>query len=367
MTEKTSAGWDITQSIALELDTLISFFGKHTMMQEPVQDYAGLLDAILPEWKAELPELTGKSTQGRSFLETLAIVTGQLHTTDYSAATLEMRGMDLDGFRQGVRRVIHESGLTVDLSGDDPAVLLSSYSRAVYEAYGLHPLRDPHQRTSAEMQVIGKILKGGENHDRFWHWLDRLYYEAYLPWRKTRQQVLDELEQQAVLGLGKESGDDVPTLFWLPDMNPLLRIPELKNGVENGSLKASFWVEPFALADSWLLQPREIFVTIAQPGAIYQNFYRFSNKVAQRMQALADPTRLIILRMIRNIGMNNTDMAEFLKVARPTVSIHARILREAGLIRSFAEGRSTKHEVIAEELDKLFEDLRMLLDLPDKP
>ncbi len=366
MTKPDTSGWRITQSIILELDTLISFFGKHTMMQEPVQDYAGLMDAILPEWMAELTELTGKTTQGRSFLETLAVVTGQLHTTDYSAATLEMRSMDVNDFRQRVRQMIQAEGLKVDLSVEDPAVMLADTSRAIFEQQELHPLRDPLQRTSAEMQVIVKVLKGGENHDRFWHWLDRLYYEAYLPWRKTRQPVLDELVQQAVLGLGKESGDGVPTLFWLPDMNPLLRIPELKSAVESGRLRASFWVEPFALADSWLLQPREILVTIAQPGAIYQNFHRFSNMVAQRMQALADPTRLIILRLIRNIGMNNTDMAEFLKVARPTVSIHARILREAGLIQSFAEGRSTKHEVIPEELDKLFEDLRMLLDLPDK-
>ncbi len=366
MTEKNTAGWVITQSIILELDTLFSFFARQSMMRDTAQDYAGLMDAIPAGWLDELIELTGKSAQSRSFLETLASVAGQLHTLDYAAATLAMRSLDLDGFNRRLLQNIRESRLAVDTSAGDPAALLAEFNRAVFAAQGLRLLRDPQQRTAAEMQVIAKILKGGENHDRFWHWLDRLYYEAYLPWRKSRQSVIDELIQQAQAGLGRAVGEGVPPLFWLPEMNPLQRIPEMRKGVEDGSLKAVFWVEPFALADSWLLRSDEVWVTIARPGVIYQNFYQFSTGVAQRMQALADPTRLIMLRLIRNIGMNNTDMAEFMKVARPTVSVHARILREAGLIRSYAEGRSTKHELIPQELDKLFADLRTMLDLPDE-
>ncbi|KPL71180.1 hypothetical protein ADM99_11675 [Leptolinea tardivitalis] len=84
------------------------------------------------------------------------------------------------------------------------------------------------------------------------------------------------------------------------------------------------------------------------------------------MQALADPTRLIILRLIRAMSMTNTDMAAYLGLARPTVSIHARILREAGLIRSWEEGRVTRHEIDPAAVHKLFRDLEKFLDLPSE-
>ncbi len=368
MTNLPNTGWTITQSICLELDQLINLFSNRSIMRETVQDYAGLLEAVRPEWVDELVDLTGKSSQGWNFMEALAVLSGQIHTLDYGAATLAMRSMDMDGFRARLLELIHANDLPVDTSNPDLAEMLAGFRQAVFETQNLHPLQDPLQRTRAEVQVLEAILRGGKSHDHFWHWLDRLYYEAYLPWRKTRQPVIDELMQQAQLGLGAESADGtVPALFWLSEMNPLLRIPELKQGVEDGRLRVHFWVEPFALADSFLLLPGEILVTIALPGALYQNFYQFSTRVAARMQALADPTRLVILRLIRNIGMNNTDMAEFLHISRPTVSIHARILRDAGLIRSHAEGRITRHEIIPGELNKLFDDLRVLLDLPDEP
>lgn len=368
MTNSPTTGWTITQSICLELDQVINQFSNYSVMGETAQDYAGLLEAIRPEWVDELVELTGKSSQGRNFLETLAVLSNQIHTLDYASATMTMRSMDLDGFRARLLELIRANDLPMDTTNPDLAVLLARFRQAVFETQNMHLLQDPLIRTRAEAQVLETILRGGKSHDRFWHWLDRLYYEAYLPWRKTRQPVIDELTQQALLGLGVESSQgSVPALFWLSEMNPLLRIPELKAGVEGSHLRVHFWVEPFALADSFLLLPGEILVTIAQPGELYQNFYQFSTRVAARMQALADPTRLVILRLIRNIGMNNTDMAEFLHISRPTVSIHARVLRDAGLIRSHAEGRITRHEIIPGELNKLFADLRVLLDLPDEP
>jgi DNA-binding transcriptional ArsR family regulator len=123
-------------------------------------------------------------------------------------------------------------------------------------------------------------------------------------------------------------------------------------------------VEPFGLADTWLVLPGEVFVSFAEPGEIFENFYSSTQILAKKIQALADPTRLIILRLIRNMGMTNTDMAEFLQISRPTVSIHAKILREAGLIRTEQDGRIMRHEIIPEHVHQLLKDLNRLLDLP---
>jgi DNA-binding transcriptional ArsR family regulator len=63
--------------------------------------------------------------------------------------------------------------------------------------------------------------------------------------------------------------------------------------------------------------------------------------------------------------MINTEIAESLGLARPTVSVHAKILREAGLIRSEQDGRQVRHEIAPAEVRRLFRDLEEFLDLPD--
>jgi DNA-binding transcriptional ArsR family regulator len=107
-----------------------------------------------------------------------------------------------------------------------------------------------------------------------------------------------------------------------------------------------------------------VVVSFAPPGAIYDEFAEYARRLSGGLQALSDPTRLIILRLIRNMGMNNTDMAEYLDLARPTVSIHARILREAGLVHTYADGRAARHEIDTQAIRKLFADLERFLDLP---
>jgi DNA-binding transcriptional ArsR family regulator len=117
--------------------------------------------------------------------------------------------------------------------------------------------------------------------------------------------------------------------------------------------------------DSWLLEDEFILISFAEAGSIYEGFIRFSEDVAKRSSALGDPTRLLILRLIRNFGMDNTSIAAYLGLSRPTVSVHAKILREAGLISSEKHGREIKHQIDIEEVHRLFSDLKDFLDLPE--
>ncbi len=56
-------------------------------------------------------------------------------------------------------------------------------------------------------------------------------------------------------------------------------------------------------------------------------------------QALADPIRRDILRMVRDRGMTAGAIAGAFSVSRPAVSRHLRVLREAGLVRDELHGR----------------------------
>jgi DNA-binding transcriptional ArsR family regulator len=67
-------------------------------------------------------------------------------------------------------------------------------------------------------------------------------------------------------------------------------------------------------------------------------------------QALADATRLEILRLLAAGPSNVTGIVERLKVAQPAVSRHLRILREASLVRGERRGKEIEYSVRADEV-----------------
>jgi len=212
-----------------------------------------------------------------------------------------------------------------------------------------------------------QILRGGDLHTRFWHWLDRFYYGFYQPWREAQTGAMEALERRAMTALGAAEGiGRPPDTAWLPELSPLRVHPGLASAVKRGRLKVLFWVEPFGLPDLWSLLPGWVLVSFAEPGILYEQFEARAADVASRAKALADPTRLIILRIIRHFGMINTEMANILGLARPTVSVHARILRDAGLIESHRDGRETRHEIVRGEVLRLFHDLEQFLDIDEE-
>jgi DNA-binding transcriptional ArsR family regulator len=61
------------------------------------------------------------------------------------------------------------------------------------------------------------------------------------------------------------------------------------------------------------------------------------------VQALADPIRRDILRMLRDGTATAGAIATAFAVSRPAVSRHLRVLREAGLVRDHARGRHREY------------------------
>jgi DNA-binding transcriptional ArsR family regulator len=366
-----NAGWAIGQSIALELDMALTAVSGYFSLGELPEDFAALVRAIPPDWRGEWPSLLGETKGLVSILEPPANLAGVLLDTDYRRATLAVRELTMESALAQLADQARPLGLIpkVDLPPAEALVDLGlDLMIALYTDLGFEMTVGDQRarRLRQDMIRVVRILRDGDLHTRFWHWLDRFYYEFYRPWRQTRVETLDMLEKRAVTALGaQEKTGTPPEMAWLSAQSPLLRYPDLGAAVRAGRLRVYFWVEPFGLQDTWSLQPGLVIVSFAEPGALYQNFQAFAGDVAARTKALADPTRLIILRLIRHFGMVNTEIAAYLDLARPTVSIHAKILREAGLIRSQQEGRLVRHEIVPEEVRRLFADLERFLDLPD--
>jgi DNA-binding transcriptional ArsR family regulator len=366
-----NAGWAIGQSIALELDMALTAVSGYFSLGELPEDFAALVRAIPPDWRGEWPSLLGETKGLVSILEPPANLAGVLLDTDYRRATLAVRELTMESALAQLADQARPLGLIpkVDLPPAEALVDLGlDLMIALYTDLGFDMTVGDQRarRLRQDMTRVVRILRDGDLHARFWHWLDRFYYEFYRPWRQTRVETLDMLEKRAVTALGaQEKTGTPPEMAWLSAQSPLLRYPDLGAAVRAGRLRVYFWVEPFGLQDTWSLQPELVIVSFAEPGALYQNFQAFAGDVAARTKALADPTRLIILRLIRHFGMVNTEIAAYLDLARPTVSVHAKILREAGLIRSQQEGRLVRHEIVPEEVRRLFADLERFLDLPD--
>jgi DNA-binding transcriptional ArsR family regulator len=70
-------------------------------------------------------------------------------------------------------------------------------------------------------------------------------------------------------------------------------------------------------------------------------------------QALADPIRRDILRMLSRRNHTAGELDGAFSVSRPAVSRHLRVLREAGLVRDTIRGRHREYEMVVAALDAL--------------
>jgi DNA-binding transcriptional ArsR family regulator len=69
------------------------------------------------------------------------------------------------------------------------------------------------------------------------------------------------------------------------------------------------------------------------------------NRVDDVAQALADPIRRDILRMLRDREVTAGAIAGAFSVSRPAVSRHLRVLREAGLVVDTLRGRERAYRI----------------------
>lgn len=367
----TRAGWSSGESIVMELDIALAALRDYSAGARMPAEFANILEAVPESWRLEIPPVIREMRGYTTILELPAWLAGVLYESDYGRATLLLRDFALEDAIERLRAQFDAIGVQPDplLPLDLRFVDLGLRGKlALYRLYGLEVPPDSTFAVAIrqEFERALPVLKGGSQHAAFWHWLDRFYFQLYHDWRGGRLPQMKEEEQRLIAALGAPRGaGKAPSLQWLPPQNPLLRFQWLGDAVEQGRMEVFFWIEPFGMADLWGLYPGQVFISFAPPGILYENFEAEAKDVAARANALADPTRLIILRMIRHFGMVNTDIAEYLGLSRPTVSIHAKILREAGLIRSEQVGREVRHTIIPSEVRRLFRDLERFLNLPE--
>ena len=81
------------------------------------------------------------------------------------------------------------------------------------------------------------------------------------------------------------------------------------------------------------------------------------------LQALADPSRRVVLDILKDHSASAGELADALPIARPGVSRHLRVLREAGLVDVRQEAQRRIYSLRPEplvELDEWLDDYRVI-------
>ena len=83
-------------------------------------------------------------------------------------------------------------------------------------------------------------------------------------------------------------------------------------------------------------------------------------------EALSDPTRRAVLRMLRAGSRPAGEIAEAFDLSKPTMSHHLRVLKSAGLVRSERRGTSVVYTLQSNVLEDVVAELVSLVAKPAK-
>ena len=81
-------------------------------------------------------------------------------------------------------------------------------------------------------------------------------------------------------------------------------------------------------------------------------------------KALADPTRRQVLQLLKDGPMKAGEIAEYVSVAKPTLSDHLALLRQAELVSSEKNGTSITYWLNASVLESALLTFAEMVDIP---
>jgi DNA-binding transcriptional ArsR family regulator len=362
--------FQVRTSILKELDVVLSaLFNKDAFLYQSGR-FQELLRTVPADLLADIHQLPITPNQDNSLLEIAAHMAGVLFEEDYAAASQKIRGLSLQDALECLSETYRPHSLAADQTltlSEQVADLQFRGLKAAYQKAGFEIQANSSfwQTLQSDCRHAAAILEGGSSHPFFWQWLDRLVERWYAGWRMKNEPLMQTKKKRAQTWLEEvKSTSFSKKTGWLSRVNPLVNNQMLRSAARSGGYSLVLWAEPFNLMDSWSLFPGLMVVSFAEPAIGLKEFEQRVRLLAARTSALGDPTRLTILRLIRHFGLVNTEIAAYLGISRPTVSVHASILREAGLITSRKVGREMHHEMQWEEMKKFLHDLESFLEVP---
>jgi len=359
------AGWVVSESIMLELDIILSVINGY-IDPGSFEDIDDLFNKIPPNLLKELRQLLPGKRKLVLSLSKISLLSGNLFETDYKKASFSARKMGLVDFMNAQAEQVKGFPILPDKKLEPFKVLIDLLVKTEHYSEKQMGFKSQESYIKESWNYSRKIIKGGELEYDFWHCLDRFYYEVYLPWRQENISVIEQQQKNTVQALGKsKSNDSYPDIEVLKKIHPIFHRPNLVKGLSALKVKIHFITTPFRYFDLAHWEPGYGLFTVSETAWKDKNWVDRIDEIAKITKAISDPSRLSILRMIRQSGKYSTEIAAFMNVSRPTVSEHCKILRNAGLIETYQEGRKNYHQLRPRNVRKLFSALEGFLDLPE--
>ena len=111
------------------------------------------------------------------------------------------------------------------------------------------------------------------------------------------------------------------------------RMPAIVSGVESGQLELLF-VPCLFFGTSMYLELSGLVLIGTGVGHGDMAARARTESVAKRLKAVAEPTRLALLHSLATAPSTVGELAVLFRLAQPTVSMHVKVLRQSGLVRS---------------------------------
>jgi DNA-binding transcriptional ArsR family regulator len=184
-----------------------------------------------------------------------------------------------------------------------------------------------------------------------------LLREVWGPVDDMWQQALPIIEEAGRLVVAQyERGQSLETLI-TPGCDILVeRMPEILADLESG--KPLLFVPCLFFGSSMYLEFADVVVFGTGVGQGDVVARAQTESVARRLKAVADPTRLALLHSLATAPSSVGELALLFRLAQPTVSMHVKVLRESGLVRSERQEGRMRLSADAAAVELLLGDLR---------
>ncbi|RME87441.1 MAG: ArsR family transcriptional regulator [Anaerolineae bacterium] len=189
----------------------------------------------------------------------------------------------------------------------------------------------------------------------------RAYHEAFFAEEETRIRPY----LRAAIEEGRGLAEKLPRADLLIRLSRGVRLAALETASEL-TLAPSFWSTPLIFTDA-LGKGAHVMVFGARPEHVgLIPGVTVPDELVGSLKALADPTRLRILKYLLDTPATPTDLARHLRLRAPTVVHHLRVLRLAGLVQiTIGEGHERLYALRPEGLLHLQHSLTNYLSQPE--
>ncbi len=246
---------------------------------------------------------------------------------------------------------------------DNVEDLLAELPRRFAETFPTPPLEsEPAEIWSLVDRRLAYLRANPADREEFCELVSQIWAAMQPSWEAAR----DNADRAARDFAARARNESDPRV--LVPGNTFLHKDEFQAQIANARARGEFVIIPLGLAGAgqlfWTLPGITLIGVGLESGERAEKRRERSERAAGRFKVLSDPTRVAILFELLRPSHNAstvTELASLFGLSQPTVSVHIKLLREAGLVRAERDGNQVHYQaeddVVRRYVDEAVEDV----------